>query len=241
MIKYVLCEADLRKFTQLYENFVHKETDDRIYMRCCLENHSGNADKVCAVLYKDSGIYSCPLCGSCKIQNLIGSNVSFTPTAVPNHIKSLDNALWDFDRFPHHYRITDNGHTHWVNATASNEIIGHGKRIPTAFGRRYEASGKPGFRLFAPVITESLSEAVFLLQHGVNAGSITGVGNIMKPTDMKVYIPQNDVPGKAVINRLPPTTLSLNWFFRYPDAKDIREVDNVSDIINMLSAFKFRV
>lgn len=233
-LNYGLTDESLSIFNEKYSSRIHKETDDRIYMKCIWKAHGGGTDKVCAVLYKDTGVYSCPVCGNCHVSQLI-EGVKTAPRLIT---PKQANYTWNFKQFPLHYEKTLNGNIYYVNADKNGVITGSGERINST-PRQYNGSGKPGFRLFAPVITESLSEAILLLENGINAGSICGVNNI-RNCRSTVFLPQNDSPSREAVKSLCPTTIALLWFSTQPTAKDIRELDknDLQGIINNLQSFK---
>jgi len=186
------------------------------------------------VLYKENGVYTCPVHGSCHISTLLsGVEVKFSYRKLVERNLVLS---WNFTKHPLHYYITSTGHTLFCNATEEGSVLGLGERTADT-PRRYKQQGKAGFRLFAPVLTESFSEAVLLLEMGIDAGSICGVTN-WRNIKSKIYIPQNDDPGKAVIQKLPHTTLSLNWFLTNPTCKDIRDLEDKTFIIDALKSFR---
>lgn len=213
MIKKVLSEKGWEDFIEKHSDNITEVRKDRIYLHCIVPGH--NDTNRSAVLYK-SGIYACPVCGTSRL------NLNTELVEVKIKETSSKSYFFNTESFPlHYYKLGD-----IIGAcnVKDGKIVGLTTRVPFGKYRRYLCTGEPGFRLFAPVITESLTDAITLLELGINAGSICSVANWKLIPQNAIYVPQADKAGMDVVWKLKDTVI-FKWFWKLPGYKDISEID----------------
>lgn len=220
MIKKQLTNKGFQDFIDKHSDNITDVKSDRIYLHCILPGHVDT--KRSAVLYK-SGFYVCPVCGHHTV------NLD-TEVIEVNYKKTESKELYfPIKEYPQHWYELGSviGSANVVN----NRVVGLTTRIPWGLGRRYICQGEPGFRLFAPVITESLTDAITLLKHGIDAGSICSVANWHKIEQNCLYVPQSDKAGLGVVWKLKNTVI-WKWWWKLSGFKDIGEIPyDVLDIL----------
>jgi len=240
MLHKATSEDSLNRFKEKYHDYITKESSEILYMRCFLPGHTDKKRSAC--LYTGSGVYSCPVCGSSPMsRHLDGVKYEYTdrPRAKPEDSVSLE---WNFDDAPLHYQFLSAGVLHWVNATKDETVHGRGWRCDRQYRRIYGCKGIPGFRLFAPILCESTTDAMKLLENGIDAGSICSVKNIHHVTKGKIYIPQNDPAGiRASLQAVQQGAFVFKWYMQYPNIKDIRELSEDKFKLMLLSLENYRV
>jgi hypothetical protein len=221
MIKKQLSDIGFKDFAEKYSDRVTDIRSDRIYTRCILPGHDDRTRS--AVLYK-SGLYVCPVCGIHRLN--LDTEVIELKGGKTTESKEL---FFPISAYPlHFYKLGDViGAANVVN----NKIVGLATRIPFGSGRRYICSGEPGFRLFAPIITESLTDAITLIEHGIDAGAICSVANWHKIPSNALYVPQNDKAGLDVVWKIKNTVI-WKWWWKLPNFKDISEIPK--DVLSLL-------
>jgi hypothetical protein len=224
-----LADSTLEFFKNKYSDFIYKDMPDRVYMRCVNPSHLDH--KRSAVLYKNSGIFKCAACGyTTHVRSLIGF-CTHKVAEVVEKSKGYLAPIFDFHKYPLHY-FYNNQILTWVNADKDGNIIGHGTRSDR---RMYYEDGAIGFRLFAPLITESTTDAIFLLERGVNAGSICSIANQKLVSKDSIYFPQIDPRGRSAALHIAKRGIPV-FFWNSPKGKDIREISEAEAnlIINQL-------
>lgn len=236
MIKYKLTQKSINLFKEKYYDNIVKEQDNKLFMRCVFPDHEDS--KRSAVLYIDDGVYHCSLCGSYHISKLLNSGVEFEPTLYVNKPGTYTPLIWDFKKYPDSYMYPSDKNLLWVNTDTNGGILGHGWRIQQDNKRIYGAKGKVGFRLNSPIITESTTDAVWLIEHGVDAGAICSVTNWKNIKPGQIFFPQNDDAGLKCAERVSGLGASVfKWFLTFPQYKDICEFSE-GDGIMILETLK---
>ena len=168
-------------------------------------------------------------CASCGYSVTFEHLRSEVPKLVPKTLPKEDPIIytWNESKHPlHYYRQEDN--LYWANIDENGNCIGLGNRLIGEYGdRQYKHYGKAGFRLNAKWITESTTDAIFLLEEGYDAGSICSAGNRkLLNHNNQVYIPHNDLAGLQVehyIQKYCPHIYIFRWYVGRSE-KDIREL-----------------
>lgn len=214
MIKLKLKDTFFDTFIEEYKSNIVSISEDKILLRCILPGHSDRNRS--AVLYK-SGVYSCPSCGSFKMDGeceVVPISSSKPPT--------LEVLYFPIEHYPLHFFEGEN--VILAANVIDNKVVGITKRINNKNRKRwYETKGEPGFRLFAPVITESLTDAICLLKLGINAGSICSVANYRKVPNTALFVPQADKAGLDLLGKLKHTQI-WKWFWYVKGYKDINDL-----------------
>ncbi len=216
MIEYIISDSTIQKFVETYGDYIVKDFEDRFLLKCVHPLHED--ERRSAVLYKSSGVYACPVCGNLPLQSLL-KGVETSPRVYSEYKSGYLPPSWDFAEHPKHFKRLPGDVLHWVNALESGEVIGNGWRMTGSKRRIYGMRGSPGFRLFAPVITESTTDAIRLLEAGIDAGSICSVSNWRKCGTNKIFVPQNDEIGIETAIKI--SHLVNTIIFRWSGAKDI--------------------
>ncbi len=229
MLQYNLSQKTIQTFLKDYSEFIHKEYDNRILMKCILPSHQDTRRS--AVLYKDTGIYNCAVCGSLHVSKIM-SGVEMEPSPYSSKKRAYTPIYMPQGK---DYILSDTA-LHMVNRNASGDIVGHSWRITTAHGRLYGAEGEVGFRLHAPVMCESSTDAVALLEAGINAGSIQSVNNWKLVQPHQIFILQYDKAGIACANKVK----GIVYRWENEGVKDIRELspEGFSELLYNLNKFR---
>jgi len=194
---------------------VVKETPAGWLMHCINPLHVDHNRS--AVLYR-SGRYVCPKCGVQTVLEPDSIEEYIEPNAPLNRFCHMPAYLLRGIN-PKQYYIAD-GDVFYVNADIFGNVVGSGTRYADG---TYLTKGKPGFRLWAKFITESLSDAVTLAENNVMSGSICSVAQAnkfeIKPGQM--FIPQYDKPGINCAIYLQSKGMPILWWQKYLDNPDI--------------------
>lgn len=211
-----------------YKDYITSEDDEKILLHCILPGH--NDANRSAVYYKATGQFFCPTCGSIKTTGQSG--------LVSEHKKKrIHNRLFfDTTTYKQHYVELSDGSIEAANwSKEENKVIGITTRTPEG---QYRLEGEPGFRLFAPILTESLTDAICLLKYGIDAGSINSIVNKRLVRSNHIYFPQLDAPGiKCALEIQRMVKCPIYWWDHQEQGKDIRDVSEElrSKILNELS------
>lgn len=220
MINTRISKQGISDFIDKYAEYTVAVSSDKILMQCILPGHIDNNRS--AVMYLNTGIYSCPKCGSHKV------NAHQDIYKLENNATIRESYYFDIDRYPlHYYKIGD---VIGAANVVDNIVVGLTTRIPGE-RRRYITTGSSGFRLDSPLITESLTDAITLLELGYNAGSICSVANWRNISNKCIYVPQNDKPGLDVVAKLRHTVI-FKWYWKLDGYKDIAMIP--SDILELI-------
>lgn len=235
MLEYEVDSKSIELFRTKYADYIVKELDGTILLKCILPHHEDN--KRSAVLYTQRGVYFCPVCGYLFLDQIL-SSVEYSPRLYTTKVDTYIPMCWDFNKYPQHYMETGDNSYLWVNYQKDN-VIGHGWRTATDTGRRmYGGKGKIGFRLESPVITESTTDAIRLLKLGVDCGSICSVSNWDNCEQGKVFIPQNDKAGIECAKKLSYKGVAIfKWFNYFNNVKDICDLSE-SDVRLLVEELK---
>lgn len=213
------------------------ETATKIICRCPNPEHlDSNAS---AWINKRTGKGKCAKCGDLgKVFQTEDSNDIPLPegTVTKKYTRPDNTVLAAFNEKDYYY--DEAGNIWFLRRSRRNVIIGHGCRLSAELaakkGRRFEAHGSPGFRIFAPILCESLRDAIRLIEAGFDAGSINGVGNF-KLADFettRIFVPQNDTPGIMCASKMASLGVRSLYWWREPyslgaGAKDIRDMSDI--------------
>ncbi len=211
----MLSQETVLAFKNKYIPEIQKEDDNKILMRCIFPTHTDN--KRSAALYLSSGVYVCPVCGNYHISKLLHSYTIEINSPRTKPVNELQTLFFDLQKYPLHYMQA--GNTLITVNVKDNKIIGISKRNQLG---QYKLEGIPGFRLHAPIITESTTDAIFLIENGIDAGSIQSVANWHKITD-KIYFPQIDKAGINAANKIAKNNNIVFWWDS-STGKDIRDI-----------------
>lgn len=197
-----LSKQTLDHFRSKYAANITKETDSQILLHCINPNHVDKRRS--AVLYKDSGLLVCPVCKKINIKELIkGIEYEYCESRTAKRERQLFT-------FPNHLRergyFYDNdgglvfasfqdGNCVGLHKRVKYQEDSRGANISGHRGRRYFFNGVSTFRGSAKYITESTTDAIRLIEAGIDAGSICSVSNVSKVKEGQIYVPQIDEVG----------------------------------------------
>lgn len=207
-----------------YRDCIVKEGEDKVLMHCIFPDHHDKNRS--AVYYKSTGIYWCPKCGKHQTGNKPQQHL------IPK--KDREEILYfDVKRHPLHY-YSVSGEIKAANIQ-DGKVVGITTR---SVGGYYSVKGKPGFRLHAKVITESLTDAIFLIAYGIDAGSICSTNNWRLVNKKHLYFPQNDKPGITTGIKIQERGTPVYW---WEGKGDIREQSNPQTILDPLLVKQFKL
>lgn len=223
----------MSSFIRQYKDFIVHESPTKAQMRCIHPWHID--EKPSAVYFKNTGIYFCIVCGSKKIgeQDLTGDN--------PIHSKD-HKFYFDTNAHPLHYAYI--GSSIMFANIVDDEITGITTRFNNRSIREYRTVGEVGFRTFAPVQTESCTDALVLLESGIDAGSVGNASQAYKISENQIYIPQYDNLGIEAGATVDYTQGVAFWWKNYifgaGDYKDISELKQKNarafqNLVNLLA------
>lgn len=202
----------LSNFIDLKGIEVVKDYGHKKVVKCFLPDHKDNSAS--AAIF-DSGVYHCSACQARFHLSKIDSNIplDFVAQDKPKPV----TLTFDLDAHPEHY-VRYPGVIRAANVVGG-KVVGIQERKE---GMGYSCVGVPGFRLHEYIITESITDAILLIENGIPAGSICSASN-WGLISGKVYIPQIDKWGLIASKKISSKNIVLYWKSNY--AKDIRELN----------------
>jgi len=201
----------LDNFIRKHNIEVAKDYGHKKVVKCFLPSH--NDSRASAAIF-DSGVYHCSSCQARFHLSKMDDNIEFDYTQVKTKLKPT--LKFDLVANPEHY-VRYPGVIKAANVRGGR-VVGVQERWE---GIGYFCEGEPGFRLHERIITESITDAILLIENGIPAGSICSAANWDLIRD-KIYVPQIDKWGMLAAKKISRNNIVLPWKSEY--AKDIREL-----------------
>lgn len=217
----------IEQFIKSTNAVVVKDTGHTLLLHCIFPHHKDNRRS--AVLYKETGLYFCPNCGTHNITKIIGA-VQYDYTERKCNRKQCKN------EFPVYFIGRDYYYEHdgtLVFANIKNGcIMGTGKRVECkqTAQRKYIFVGECGYRLGARYICESTTDAIRLVDAGVDAGSICSSVNAKNVQPHQVYIPQLDKVGIDTALWLQRKGILVFWWNKLFADEELNGVKDLRDL-----------
>ena len=193
---------------------VTKDYGFKKVVKCFLPTHKDN--NASAAIF-DSGVYHCSGCGVRFHLSKIDPSVPLEMVEAPQSKNYSPVLNFDVESNPEHY-VKYPGVIRAANIR-DGVLVGVQERWE---GAGYFCEGEPGFRLHDNIITESITDAILLIENGIPAGSICSAANWRMITG-KIYVPQIDKRGLSAAKEISRRNIVFSWNSSY--AKDIRELN----------------
>jgi hypothetical protein len=209
---------------------ITKDTGDTILLHCIFPHHKDTNRS--AVIYTNDSIYFCPACGKHSLTKIIGGKLEYEYTERNSRKQKCDKPYHFHDKFAecgYFYDYEGN----LVFANIQNGVcLGTGKRVRNTegFRRGYYFEGQAGFRLNSRYITESTTDAIRLVEAGIDAGSVCSVSNVKKVQNHQTYIPQIDKVGIDAGLYLQRKGIYVFWWNKLFEDKDLAGIKDICDL-----------